>query len=257
MAIRAPRDPAGPDQPPWGKILVMRWMMNRRLIALVVIGGLFFAGACGAEDPPQAMVSPQILAAVPAEIDPGARYLIYLHGAIIETMGVRPTHPRFGVYEYEEILSTFAERGFVVISEARPSGTDGMVYAATVVDQVRDLLAAGVPADHVTVVGFSKGGGIAIAASSMLANDDVNFVFMAACSPWLDSHPEIVARGRLLSVREASDDLVGSCEGFFERSPSPHDHVEILLELGGGHGAFYRPRSEWVEPVAEWASVGP
>jgi len=230
--------------------------MSSKQLVPVLIGSVLFATACGAEDSSPAEASPQIFAEVPADIDPGARYLVYLHGAIIETEGVRPTHPRFGVYEYEEILTTFAERGFVVISEARPAGTDGKVYAATVVDQVQELLAAGVPPEHVTVVGFSKGGGIAIAASSMLANDDVNFVFMAACSPWLDSHPEIVARGRLLSVREASDDLVGSCEGFFERSPSPHDQVEILLELGGGHGAFYRPRSEWVEPVVEWAFVG-
>jgi hypothetical protein len=220
------------------------------LISLVV-----FVAACGAEDPPPAKASPQIFADVPAEVDPGARYLIYLHGAIIETEGVRPTHPRFGVYEYEEILATFAERGFVVISEARPAGTDGMLYADRVVDQVREILVAGVPPDHVTVVGFSKGGGITIAASSMLANDDVNFVFMAACNPWLDSHPEIVARGRLLSIRESSDNLVGSCEGFFGRSPSPHDHVEIVLELGGGHGAFYRPNREWIDPVVEWASV--
>ena len=205
---------------------------------------------------PSSAATQRIHSQVPAEIDSHARYLIYLHGAIIETQGVRPTHPRFGVYEYEEIIEVLAARGFVVISEARPAGTDGKVYAATVVDQVREILAAGVPPDHVTVVGFSKGGGIAIAASSMLANDDVNFVFMAACNPWLDSHPEIVARGRLLSIRESSDDLVGSCEGFFKRSPSPHDHVEIVLELGGGHGAFYRPHPEWIEPVVEWASVG-
>ena len=229
--------------------------MSWKQLNLVVISLVLVSVACGAESPPVVDRSPQVFSDVPAEVDPNARYLLYLHGAIIETQGVRPTHPRFGVYEYEEILSTFAERGFVVISEARPSGTDGMVYAATVVDQVREILATGVPPDHVTVVGFSKGGGIAIAASSMLANDDVNFVFMAACNPWLDSHPEIVARGRLLSIRESSDDLVGSCEGFFERSPSPNDHVEIVLELGGGHGAFYRPNPEWVEPVVKWASV--
>jgi len=230
--------------------------MNRKLMTIVLIGGLFSAPACGAEGPPPAEASPQIFADVPATIDPGARYLIYLHGAIIETQGVRPTHPRFGVYEYEEILTTFAEREFVVISEARPAGTDGAKYAEKIVGQVERLLAAGVPPEHVTVVGFSKGGGIAIAASSMLANDDMNFVFMAACNPWLDSHPEIVARGRLLSIRESSDDLVGSCESFFKRSPSLHDHVEIVLELGGGHGVFYRPHPEWIEPVVEWASVG-
>ncbi len=201
--------------------------------------------------------SSSILADVPAVVDPGARYLIYLHGAIIETAGTRPTHPRFGVYEYNEILATFARRGFLVISEARPAGTDGMVYAANVVDQVRRLLTGGVPPDHITVVGFSKGGGIAIAASSMLAEDDVNFVFMAACGPWLDDHPGIVARGRMLSLREASDELTGTCAGLFERSPSPNERREIVLHLGGGHGAFYRPLAEWVEPVVEWGAGSP
>ena len=199
--------------------------MSSKQLVPVLMGFVLLATAFEAADPPSATASPQIFADVPAEVDPGACYLIYLHGAIIETEGVRPTHPRFGVYEYEEILATLAERGFVVISEARPAGTDGMLYADRVVGQVREILVAGVPPDHVTVVGFSKGGGIAIAASSKLANDDVNFVFLAACNPWLDSHPEIVARGRLLSIRESSDNLVGSCEGFFGRSPSPHDHV--------------------------------
>ena len=220
------------------------------LISLVV-----FVAACGAEDPPPAKASPQIFADVPAEVDPGARYLIYLHGAIIETEGVRPTHPRFGVYEYEEILATFAERGFVVISEARPAGTDGMLYADRVVDQVREILVAGVPPDHVTVVGFSKGGGIAIAASSLLANDSLNFVFMGACGQWYESKPEIVPRGRLLGLREASDELVGPCETLFDRAVGG-ERREVVTELGGGHGAFYRPNREWIDLVVEWASVG-
>jgi hypothetical protein len=220
------------------------------LISLVV-----FVAACGAEDPPPAKASPQIFADVPAEVDPGARYLIYLHGAIIETEGVRPTHPRFGVYEYEEILATFAERGFVVISEARPTGTARTVYAALVVGQVEALLTAGVPPEHVTVVGFSKGGGIAITASSLLANDRLNFVFMGACGQWYESKPEIVPRGRLLGLREASDELVGPCETLFDRAVGG-ERREVVTELGGGHGAFYRPHPEWIEPVVEWASVG-
>jgi hypothetical protein len=227
-------------------------MSYGRLASLVVCVVLLPA-ACAAQETQPPASSARIFSDLPDDIDRSARYLIYLHGAIIERAGIRPTHPKFGIYEYREILEVFAERGFVVISEARPEGTDGMIYAATVADQVRSLIAAGVPPDNITVVGFSKGGGIAIAASSMLANDDLNFVFMAACNPWLDLHPEIVARGRLLSLRESSDELVGSCEGLLERSPSPHDHREILLELGGGHGAFYRPRSEWVDLVADWA----
>ena len=228
--------------------------MSSRQLVPVLIGLVLFAAVCGAEDPPPIEATPQIFADVPAEIDPAARYLIYLHGAIIEAQGARPTHPRFGVYEYEEILEVLAGRRFVVISEARPAGTDGTVYAAKVVGQVETLLAAGVPPEHVTVVGFSKGGGIAITASSLLANDRLNFVFMGACGPWYESRPEIVPRGRLLGLREASDELVGTCETLFDRAAGS-ERREVVTELGGGHGAFYRPRSEWIGSVVEWASV--
>lgn len=231
-------------------------MTSKRLESAVMCFVLI-ALACGDQGPKPTPSEPSrvIYADVPQQIDPAARYLIYLHGAIIELEGVRPTHPKFGVYEYRKILETFANRGFVVISEARPEGTDGMLYAATVADQVRRLLVAGVPPARITVVGFSKGGGIAIAASSLLANDDLNFVFMAACNPWLDSRPEIVARGRLLSLRESSDELAGTCDGLFERCPSRRDHREVLLELGGGHGAFYRPQAEWLDAVADWSGL--
>ena len=229
--------------------------MSMKHLAPMLISLVLFMAACGAANLPPATASPQIFADVPAEVDPGARHLIYLHGAIIETEGVRPTHPRFGVYEYEEILATFAERGFIVISEARPAGTARTAYAAVVVGQVEALLAAGVPPEHVTVVGFSKGGGIAITASSLLANDRLNFVFMGACGPWYESRPEIVPRGRLLGLREASDELVGGCETLFDRTVGG-ERREVVTELGGGHGAFYRPNPEWIEPVVEWAFVG-
>jgi hypothetical protein len=113
-----------------------------------------------------------------------------------------------------------------------------------------------VPPERITVVGFSKGGGIAIVASSVLADDRLNFVFMGACGPWLDSRPEIVPHGRLLALREASDNLVGSCEGLFARAAGDGKREEKTLDLGGGHGAFYRPRPEWVDPIVEWATPG-
>jgi hypothetical protein len=81
----------------------------------------------------------------------------------------------------------------------------------------------------------------------------VNFVFIGACGPWYGDRPEIVPRGRLLGIREASDDLTGPCEEIFARFPSAGERHEIVVELGGGHGAFYRPHPEWVNPVVDWA----
>jgi len=227
----------------------MVWKSGSIVLCLVMI-----ASACGAQNPPPTVSASQILTDVPAEIDPEARYLLYLHGAIIERAGVRPTHPEFGVYEYREILEVFAGRGFVVISEARPAGTNGAVYAEKVADQVGALMKGGVSPEHITVVGFSKGGGIAITASSILSEERLNFVFMGTCGPWLNDRPEIVPRGRMLSLHELSDDMVGSCETLFGRSTGASVHEEITLDLGGGHGAFYRPRPEWIDPVVEWAN---
>ncbi len=131
--------------------------MDGMRLAPVLMGILLVTAACGAGNPGEVETSVRILADVPEVIDPDGRYLIYLHGAIIERAGVRPTHPKFGVYEYQKVLEAFAERGFLVISEARPDGTDGMLYAATVADQVGALMNGGVSPEHITVVGFSKG----------------------------------------------------------------------------------------------------
>jgi len=109
-----------------------------------------------------------ITSGVPDTVDPQADYLLYLHGRIIETQGRRPTHPTFGVYEYDAILEDFARRGFQVLSEARPADTRTADYAEKVAAQVRRLVEAGVAPEHITVAGFSKGGMITIATSSVL-----------------------------------------------------------------------------------------
>jgi hypothetical protein len=188
-----------------------------------------------------------ILDKIPEHPDRGARYVIYLHGRIIEDQGPRPTHKQWGVYEYRKILETLASAG-TVISEQRRSGTDMDQFAEHVAGQVRTLITAGVPPEHITVVGFSKGGGIAVRASARLKNDRVSFVFLAACSGNDDLH----VHGRILSIYESSDDVGRSCAQLFAGSKSPGERKEIRIETGGGHGAFYRPRPEWTAPVLAW-----
>ncbi|HEX3129173.1 MAG TPA: alpha/beta hydrolase [Thermoanaerobaculia bacterium] len=188
-----------------------------------------------------------ILDKVPTHPDRTARYVIYLHGRIIEDQGPRPTHEQWGVYEYRKILETLASAG-TVISEQRRPGTDMDQFAEHVAGQVRTLLAAGVPPEHITVIGFSKGGGIAVRTSARVKNDKVNFVFLAACSGSAD----LDVHGRILSIYEASDDIGRSCAPLFARSKSPGERKEVRIETGGGHGAFYRPRQEWTAPALAW-----
>lgn len=191
---------------------------------------------------------------VPNEIDVKARYLFYLHGLIIENEGVRPTSPKFGVYEYQEILDAFKSKGFVVISEPRPKGTDPEQYAAKVVEQVRKLLAAGVPPQSITVVGASRGGGIAMIASTRLKNRRVKFAIMAACGDW-DVYKKVGIDlwGAILSVYDSKDDMAGTCTDFFRKSTGISKKKEVVLKLGMGHGILYRPLKEWVDVVTQWA----
>ncbi|MEO7510141.1 MAG: alpha/beta hydrolase [Gemmatimonadaceae bacterium] len=189
---------------------------------------------------------------VPTRIDAGARHVIYLHGRIIEEQGRRPTSPVWGVYEYQQILDLLASNGFVVISEQRKRDTDMDLFAAHVAEQVRQLMRAGVRPEHVTVVGFSKGGGIATRTSALLGEQRVNFVFLAACGDGDFSGSDLRIRGRILSLYEESDDLGRSCHGLFELSGDTGERTEEQLHIGGGHGAFYRPHEQWLTPLVQW-----
>ncbi len=195
-----------------------------------------------------------ILKDIPRDIDAKGRYLFYLHGLIVENEGVRPTSPKYGVYEYEEILDTFKNKGFIVISEPRPKGTDPEQYAAKVVAQIKNLLKAGVPPQHIIVVGASRGGGIAIITSTRLKNRQVKFAILAACGDW-DVYKKVGIDlwGAILSVYDVNDDVAGTCSDFFKKSTGVSKKKEVVLKLGLGHGILYRPMKEWVDLVTEWA----
>src|SRR6185436_16418446 len=57
------------------------------------------------------------------------KYLIYLHGKIVEDQGAAAESPYFGGYKYEAILSAFRNEKFVVMSEVRKPNTDVKEYA--------------------------------------------------------------------------------------------------------------------------------
>lgn len=194
----------------------------------------------------------QIFQGVPDQIDPQQRYVIYLHGRIIEDEGTHPVSPVYGVYEYEEILDSLADAGLQVIAEVRPPDTDAEEYAIRVADQVNSLLDAGVPAKHITVIGFSKGGGIAIFTSSLLKNERVNFVLMAICGEWVFDWPDVDLSGRVLSIYETSDELGGSCRPLAEVSTGVSGFEEITLSTGKQHGAFFAADPAWLDPVTDW-----
>ncbi len=223
--------------------------MTRALAVVAVWGAL--AVACAGSD------EPRILQRTPESPDPALRYLFYLHGRIIEVEGPAAVSPVFGRYEYDRILESFAGRGFVVVAEVREDGA-GAAFVEDTAEQVRGLLEAGVPADHITVMGFSKGGFLTLGVSARVAADDVGYAILAGCSrdtAWAKQlGPRL--RGRFLSLFDSADRLSPSCEQLFARAEHVREKSEHVFETGLDHGLFYRPRKDWVDRVATWAREG-
>lgn len=193
----------------------------------------------------------------PESIDPAARYLFYLHGKIIEDQGLPAISPEYGEYEYLTILEALEAGGYEVISEQRAAGTDGVEYAHRVAGQVTLLLTAGVPPTAIVIVGASQGAGIAIYVSHFLANEKINYVLLAICSPENVQeliHNEIHLYGNVLSIYDASDALAGSCQALFDYSEDKGicQTEELVLHLGRAHGMLYQPLEEWMQPTLDW-----
>ena len=222
-------------------------------VIMLVVLGLVCVGA-GTAQPGRDVMRKEgvIIKNVPREIDTSARYLFYVSGYIVASDNTRPTSPKFGVYEYQQILDTFKDRGFVVVSEARKQSREIEPYAAKVAAQVKQLLKAGVPPQNITVVGASQGGWIAMLVSTYVANRDLNFVFIATCAADDGFLKSVNLHGNVLFISERTD-LPGSCQRFRDDAKGISDYSSIEVNTGLKHGFLYRPMKEWVEPSVEWA----
>lgn len=230
---------------------VTRYLLFFALLLILINAACIGHNAQGTNHPVKAQGS--LLKAPPQAPDTKAKYLFYLHGRLIEEKGIRPTDPQYGIYEYEQILDTFKQFGFTVISEARPKGTDVKDYASKTVYQVQGLLSAGVPAHQITVVGASKGAVIAMVASTLLHNRDVNFVIMSNCNDWVGENFHIDLYGNVLSIYDMNDEFGHTCQKFFDGSTGLNKQKEVELKVGTGHAILYKPMKEWVDLVVDWA----
>ncbi|XOV79032.1 MAG: alpha/beta hydrolase [Aestuariibacter sp.] len=193
-----------------------------------------------------------VFSELPQVIDPNARYLFYSHGYIVEGSDAKPEHPRWGVYDFPAILDTLSEFDANIIAEHRAAETNPFEHAKKLQKQVQHLIDSGVSEKNISLVGFSRGGFITAITSSYLANKNLNYVILAACTSSLADHDDVVLYGNILSVYETSD-AVGSCEHAVERSAeNVVSFTEIAISTGREHGAFYRPIDAWVKPVKNW-----
>ena len=200
---------------------------------------------------------------VPEKADPGKHYLIYLHGGWPEVRPIADPHPKHGLFDYEGVLAGLAARDFEVISELRREKTNPRRYARTrVIPQITALIEQGVPANQITVAGFSKGGNMVLVLSALAKNPELNFVNMAGCGAgqFRKAYDSILAndatkmQGRMLSLYEEADTIAGTCDEAAKLG-TRLEMTEEVLTVGAGHGTFYAARPEWLDRIAAWVKA--
>jgi dienelactone hydrolase len=196
------------------------------------------------------------LSDVPRAPKVDAKYIIYLHGVGIEKVGIARADE-----DYNGIVKALQARGFIVISEVRSLDTKPNVYGKKVAGQVKALIDKGVPPKSITVVGYSKGGMIALMAAAESDYQDVNYVVMAGCfqkgKKFYNLYANNVApkmKGRILSMYDAADPKFGTCQDFFAAAGNKVSSKEIRFETGQGHSLFRKVSDQWMNPLADWAS---
>lgn len=188
----------------------------------------------------------------PEVIHANESYVIYSHGRIVEGDDARPRHPELGIYDFPAVKEAlFRDAGFNLIADHRPKDTDAHAYARVLETWVRRLIAAGVEPTRITLVGFSKGGYLTAFAADRIRDARINTVLLATCLDGDVKGPApLRLSGTLLSIYETTD-TPGSCERLAQRSDLT-SFKEVAISTGKGHGAFYQPLPEWVQPLRQW-----
>lgn len=139
-----------------------------------------------------------------------------------------------------------------MIAYHRSKGTDPFIHAKSLANDVRKLLKNGVSANHITIMGFSRGAFITSLTSHYLEKTPVNTVLLAGCGRIVSNkYSDIKMNGAFLSIYETTDGAV-TCKKLKNRSPKLTSFDEISITTGEEHGAFYRPIPEWIVPVKQW-----
>jgi hypothetical protein len=59
-------------------------------------------------------------------------------------------------------------------------------------------------------------------------------------------------QGRFLSIYDVFDKKCEVSQRILKNASANGTFKEIILKNGLGHSLFYRPRRDWIEPVAKW-----
>lgn len=187
----------------------------------------------------------------PEKIKPNEKYVFYSHGLIVEGDNLMPVDKRWGVYDFIAVRKALADPHYNLIAYHRPKQTVADEFAEKLASDVRKLLKAGVKAENITLLGFSRGGEITLLASDKLRLDKINTILLAVCGGFVKEHREYQGYGKVFSIYETSD-FAGSCQFLTDRNNNIHSFQEATISTGKEHGAFYQPLPQWLKQVKTW-----
>jgi len=181
------------------------------------------------------------------------QHIFYVHGAIVREQGPEAISKEFGAYRFHDIVKALEETGATVHAALRPKDSSFQQGVQALTDEISALLASGVRPNDITIIGASEGGIMSLVAATNLANDQLSFVIMGACSPWAETNLKLNLHGRILSIYEKGDAFGGTCSAIARKSTRVSAYREIPLHTGLRHGFLYRPLPEWINPTLRWA----
>jgi hypothetical protein len=198
-----------------------------------------------------------IITTLPDEIDASASWVFFLPDEIVTPDNPVPSHPELGDYEYAEIANQFLAGGFTVITRPRETSEHPYLVAGEIIEQIRTLLDAGVPASRIGLVGARQGAAIAVLVTTKLPLPDMQVVLLSLCTDvfidfWIQQN-ELLA-GNVLSMYASGNDDRVSCLRYIEHS-RPHgvaQYREIVFPASEGQGFHFKPRAEWMLPAIAW-----
>ena len=188
---------------------------------------------------------------IPTSPDTSEKYVFYLHGSAEESDGDNE--------KYQAAVDAISSNVDNIITELR-GDTDPNSYAEKIKKQVNTLISKSVPAENITISGFSKGSIIALAIAGAINNSNVNYVLLAGCSEELNEKYSVdasKAAGRILSIYDSGDEKFESCDGTIKPSTKVK-FEETDLDSGKGHKIFRIPKDkfieQWRDPLIEWVN---
>jgi hypothetical protein len=193
----------------------------------------------------------QIYTNLPEKINPLQRYVFYSHGKIVEGNSPKPHHSKWGLYNFPAIKAQLADSSYTLIAKHRAKNINAQDSAKQLANSVNQLLSQGVKAKNISLVGFSRGGGITMLAAQLLQSPQLNVALLASCLPWMKNNDNYRLIGSVFSIYETSD-TVGSCKALEEQSTDVITFKELAITTGLSHGAFYSPKPVWLVPLKQW-----